>query len=301
MNPIVSLVKRAEFQLLVVILIWGLNFIVMKEVLHEVAPFAFNIIRLTMAAVVLLVYMLWREGWPKLTRSDFFKLLGLGVLGNTIYHMLMMSGLNLSTPEITALFVTTSPIWTTITVALLGWERIRAFGWIGVGLSFIGSVIVIISSNEGTNMHENSLLGNALALASAAVWGLYTVFSKDVLERHSPLQMTTLALCFGVLMLWPFSIGELLATDLSSFSLTMWLGIIYAGVFSIGMSYVIWAYGVQQIGASQTSVFVNLVPVITFMAAFIFLSKSFVLLQILGGVVVLAGIYLTNRARVKKS
>ena len=297
MNPVVRLITRAEFQLLVVVLIWGLNFIVMKEVLDQLSPLAFNIIRLTMAAVALLLYMLWKEGWPTLTRNDALKLAGLGILGNTFYHILMMSGLHLSTPELTALFVTTSPIWTTITVAIIGWERIRAMGWIGVGLSFIGAAIVIFNSHESGTVHESELWGNVLALASAAVWGLYTVFSKDLLKRHSPLQMTTLALCVGVLILWPISLGDFLAVDLSQFSATLWLGIIFAGIFSIGFSYVVWAYGVQQIGASHTSVFVNLVPVVTFISAFIFLDKSFVPLQIIGGLIVISGIYLTNRAR----
>jgi len=300
MTPLIKSLTGARILLLVVITIWGLNFPVMKGVINQIDPYAFNAVRLSIAVIALLTYTILVEGLPRLTGRELLKLIGLGVIGSTLYHALMILGLSHGSPENTALFVATSPIWTTIFVTLFGWEKIKSFGWIGVLLSFAGAALVIISSEQSaTSPGENVLLGAALTLGAAICWGLYTVLSKNLLQRHSPLQMTSISLAFGVLFLWPISITQVAQTPWASFDVTIWLGIFYTGLFSIGLAYALWAYGVREIGASQTAVYVNLVPVITFIAAFVILSRPFFPLQILGGLVVIAGIYITNRARIQ--
>jgi len=300
MSPLIRFLTSARFLLPIVIMIWGFNFLVMKGVINQIDPYAFNAVRLSIAALSLLIYALVLEGMPRLTGRELLKLIGLGFVGNTFYHGLMILGLSYGTPENTSLFVATSPIWTTIFVSLLGWEKIKSFGWIGVLLSFAGAALVIISSEQSaTSPGENVLLGAALTLGAAICWGVYTVLSKNLLQRHTPLQMTSISLAFGVLFLWPISITQVAQTPWASFDVTIWLGIFYTGLFSIGLAYALWAYGVREIGASQTAVYVNLVPVITFIAAFVILSRPFFPLQILGGLVVIAGIYITNRARIQ--
>ena len=291
--------SAVDLGLLFVVLIWGANFVVMKQAFSVVSPWAFNVVRLSLAAALLLgVLSLWeREGGPALPKRDVFKLIGLGILGNTLYQIPFVVGLDLTTAGNSSLILATIPVWAALLARLLGWERITPRMWLGIALSVLGVALVTVASPNGFSPRSAGFVGDVLTLLAALCWAGYTVLSKDLLKRYSPLQVSALALFFGVIALWPLSLPYVLRTDWLHLPPWTWLTLLYSGVFPIAVAYVIWAAGIRRAGAARTAVYNNLVPVVTFVIAFLALREPIAPLQLLGGVVVLVGVWLTAASR----
>ncbi len=280
-----------------VVFIWGANFVVMKAVFALLTPLAFNAVRLTLAAILLLLILFLREGWRPMPPRDWLKLAGLGLLGNALYQIPFILGLELTTPANSSLLIATIPVWAAILARILGWERISRGVWAGILLSFAGVLLVSYSSSGGFSLEGDGFWGDLLTLVAAVCWAGYTVLSKDLLRRYSPLRVSAIGLVAGVLALWVFSYSQVQSTHWAGLSWGAWAAIIYSGVLSIALAYVIWAASVKQIGAARTAVYNNLVPVVTFIVAYITMQQPFSLLQIVGGAIVLTGVWITIRAR----
>jgi drug/metabolite transporter (DMT)-like permease len=273
--------------LLIVVCIWGANFIVIKSAFGAMPPLAFNAVRMTVAALVLGAIWGVREREKTMPRRDWLSFLGVGLLGNTLYQLLFVTGLDLTTSGVSSLLIGTIPIWAALLAMALGWEKITPRTWLGIFLAFGGVALVTLGSPSG--MAKNAIVGNALTLLAAACWAGYTVLSKRLLEKYSALRVSAVGLLLGVPGLWPFAVPDLLS--LRALSLSLWGSILYAGGISIALAYIIWSYGVQKLGAARTAIFNNLVPVVTFALAFLVLHEPVTSLQLVGGAVVLAGVW----------
>lgn len=290
--------RTVDLLLLLVVCIWSANFIVMKWVFRELSPLAFNAVRMAIAALALGLLWAWRERKTlRMPLIDWLKLFGLGLLGNALYQLLFVTGLDLTTSGVAALLIGTIPVWSALLTVVLKSERISVQTWSGIVIAFVGVVLVALGTPaRDSNNHalaKDPLLGNALTLLAAFCWAGYTVFQKGFLERYSPLRISALGLILGVPGLWIFALSDVRHHDWGSVSLSAWGAIFYAGLISIAVAYLIWAVGVQRLGAARTAVFNNLVPVLTFALAFLFLGEPVMPLQILGGAVVLFGVWQT--------
>jgi len=282
--------------LLAVVFIWGANFVIMKQAFSEVDPLAFNVVRLTLAAIILMLVLIFREGWQPIPRRDWGRLIRLGLLGNFFYQIPFILGLKLTTPENSSLLIATIPVWAAILAMILGLEQISRRVWTGILLSFAG-VLLVTTASAGFSLNSSGFLGDLLTLGAAACWAGYTVFSKELLGRYSPLRVSALALAIGTVGLWLVSLPSVITEGWSEASAWVWVTIAYSGALSIGLAYVVWAFGVKHVGAARTAVYNNLVPVVTFLLAYFALEQPIMPLQLLGGAVVLLGVWLTVRSK----
>ncbi|MBI1729480.1 DMT family transporter [Candidatus Acetothermia bacterium] len=284
--------------LLFVAVVWGANLVLMKITFGVMSPLAFNGVRMALALAVLLGFLLIREGWQPIPMNDALKLAGLGLVGNAAFQVFIISGLNLTRPENAALIQATIPVWAALLAGLAGWEKITPRLWTGIILSFAGVALVIYSTSGGLSLDSGSaILGDLLVLASAISWAIYTVSSKDLLQRYSPLRVSTLALCAGLPVIWIFTLPAVFSTHWDEVPLGAWGSIIFSGTFSIAINYILWSTAVLKVGAARTAVFQNISPVITFITAYFVIQEPIFLLQLAGGVVVLLGVWITIRQR----
>jgi len=297
-------VSAIELLLFLLVLVWGLNFVAMKWALKEMLPLAFSAVRYSIATALFLVIFLAREGWQPISKKDALKLLGLGLLGNTFFQAPMIIGLDLTTSGNSALLLATIPVWAALIAFAMGIERLNRWIWGGIGLSFIGVALVTLGDHHDSALNDSqssTALGNLLTLLSAASWAGFTVFSKNLLKRYSPLRLNALAMLPGALGLWLFAIPDVPAQDWTAISWQVWLIILFSAMLALVVGYMIWAMGVKQIGAARTAVFNNLVPVVTFIGAYFALGEPISWLRGMGGVIVLIGVQMTLRNNKHKS
>ncbi len=296
--------------MLSVVLIWGVNFTVVKLGLRSFSPLAFNALRFSLATVIMLAILRLRPGprptdaggFAGLRRADLLQVILLGLGGHTLYQVLFINGIARTTAGNTSLLMATSPIFVAILGFLLRVERAGRMVWAGILLSFTGTVLVIlgggpVNGDGSVSLGSRSVLGDLFVLAGAMIWAAYTTGSKPLLARYSPLQLTALTMVAGTIPLDLISLPALLHQDWHSVPSIAWGSLLFSAVFAVVMWYVFWYTSVQRVGSARTAVYANLTPVIAITVAWLALGDRFAPLQAVGAVVVLAGIMLTRRGR----
>ncbi len=125
--------------------------------------------------------------------------------------------------------------------------------------------------------------GDLMIFFGTILWSLYTVFSKDFLDRISPLKFAAVTVFFGALTYLPFSVGAIVRIPWSRVSAASWAGLAFSSVFSLVLGYLIWYTSVRRVGNARTAVYSNLTPLFTALFAYLFLGESLGLRKIIGG------------------
>ena len=285
-----------ELDLLALVVIWGVNFTVVKVVLREIDPLAFNALRFPFAVLAVWVLMRW-QGRRMIPRArDWAKVTGLSLLGHVAYQVFFIIGLALTLAGNASLMLATVPMWIAILSPALGYER---FSWMILGgflIAITGLTLVILGGASGMALGGETLRGDLLILGASVVWALYTILGRRAVRRNGALEVTAWTLWLGAPALILIGLPSLLRTDLASLSAGAWAGIVYAGAMAVGVAYFIWYRGVQRLGSSRTAVYSNLVPVAAILTAWLWIGETPGALQLLGAVVILAGVAVVRLA-----
>lgn len=282
-----------DLGLVLTAVIWGVNFAVVKSVLREMEPLAFNAVRFGCAAFA--VWFLLKAQGRRLMpyRKDWWTVIALGTVGHVVFQVCFIFGLDLTLTGNAAILLSTTPVWVLLIAAALGRERFNASILIGVLGTLAGMVILVTG---GSHEMGSARGGDFLVLGAAISWSVYTVFSRRMTKRRGVLEMTAWTLWAGLPFIVLMGVPDLLRTDWGAVSAGAWLGIVYAGVFAIAVAYLLWYRGVRAIGQSRTSVYQNLVPVIALITAWLWLAETPTQQQLIGTGVILAGVVVARRS-----
>ncbi len=281
---------RAHAALLFMVVIWAVNFSVAKVALEELSPLAFNALRFPLAAALLYVIMRSRGPVPLPTRTELPRVLALGLLGNLLYQMFFIFGLNRTTAGNASLLLASTPIITALLSAALGHEHVKPRVWFGVVATFGGILLVVLGGRGEVAPGQSTLTGDLIMFGASMAWAFYTVGSRPLVERHGALPVTAWTLWVGTVGIAIAGVADTMRTSWEEVSALTWLAVVYAGVLSIGVAYIIWYYGVEKLGNTRTSTYSNMVPVIALVVAWIWLGEVPNAAQIAGTVVILSGV-----------
>ena len=280
--------------LLLLVLIWGSNFSIVKAAIQEIPAFAFNALRIVTACVVLLcASRLSGEAVP--ARRDWPALAALGVVGHCGYQLAFVSGLARTTVANSSLILGCMPIAVLALNALS--RRREAVGgrqWLGVALAVAGVYLV---AGRGAGATRTTLTGDAMTLVALWCWAWYTTGSRALLERYSPLQLTAYTTLVGTLCYLPFGVPDLLALDWGAVSAWAWGALVVSGLLALSVAHIIWYTSVKRLGSARTSVYSNLVPVAAMAVGAVWLHEPLGGARIAGAALVLTGLVLTRVER----
>ncbi len=284
-----------NLRLILVAVIWGVNFSLIKFALANFYPLGFTVIRFALAALFLFgVIALTRESFG-MKRRDFAAVAVLGFIGISLYSILFMYGLKYTTASNSALFIAMSPLFAAMTQLVTKKERLPAKSALGLLLSFLGAALIIWTRTGGLHFTWQALSGDLLTLAASCSWALYTLRAKPLLQHYSPIKITAYSMAAGTVLLLPLSLPELAAQPWLSIPMQSWGALGFAAFLGGGLAYTLWYQGVQQFGVTRTIVYHYLVPFVAVAFAALFLHEHITFLQILGGCSILAGVYLVQK------
>jgi drug/metabolite transporter (DMT)-like permease len=281
-----------EISLILAAVFWGTNYAATKYAAEYLPPLAIVAFRFTVGGLLLLLVLRLLEPESRLGREDVLPMLGLGCLGVATGQTAFTFGISLTSASNTGLVFATAPVWGLLLGLVLGLERPSWRGILGVGLSISGIGVIF---REGLVGAEGaSLLGDFLILVAAVGVGAYTVFSMRVLERHSPLAVATYPMVFGapvVLLLvsphlpgldWDVGVGA-------------WAAVGFSAVFATAFAFAAWQGGIRRIGANRVLVYQYLITLTGVASGIVFFGESLGASKLLGGAVILLGVYLARR------
>ena len=286
-----------DLALVTVCLIWGINFSVIKVSLVYFDPLAFNAVRFPMAALVLLAMLRLKGPIPMPKKKHWLKIILLGILGNIVYQLLFIYGIDKTLAGNSSLLLATVPIWTILLATAINKETYGMGVWAGIIITLVGIFFVVSGGDKNFSLSENLPVGDLLVLLSAITWATYTVGSQNLTREYGALAVTTWTLCIATPGLVLAGAQSLWSMDLRSVPMLSWVGVTYAGVMALAIAYYFWNYSLEKIGAPRTAAFSNLVPVIALLTALVWLGEIPSIAQLMGTVVILVGLWLTRQEK----
>lgn len=277
------------------VLFWASSFPGIAVALTGYDPVAMTALRYTVSAVLLLpVAMLRRPRWPGW--RDGARILLLGLLGIVVYHLLVAYGQRTVSAGAAGVLSNTSPIFTALLGAVFFAERLRAAGWAGIALAFLGASLIAVADGGGFRID----LGAVLVFLAALTWAVYFAAQKAMLVCYGAVELMTWVIWSGALLMLPFA--STTVTTIQAASLESTLAVIYLGTFPTVVAYVAWAHVLSRMPLSLAGSALYAVPVLAFLLAWLLLGETPAPLTVLGGAVALAGVAVVNlygRPRVK--
>jgi drug/metabolite transporter (DMT)-like permease len=284
--------RVAEAGVLVVMVLWAANFIVVKSALEVLPPVGFTFLRFVLASITLFALLRWREGSVGLPRRDLLPICGLGALGFGLYQILWTTGLTTVPAGDSALIISATPVLVAFLAVVARSDVLTPAKLIGGVTSFVG-VAIVIGSGHGLTL-GTSIAGEAITLLAALCWSVFLAFGAPFLGRQSPLRSTAWATLAGTIVLAPLAFAQLSAAGIDSIPPDVIGAILYSGFLAAGVSNVVVQNGVKVIGPTRTAAYQFLVPALAVVLAAIFLSEPIRLGQIVGGIVIVAGVLITR-------
>lgn len=274
-------------------LFWAMNFVVGDRVIAEFTPLELTFFRWLGAFPILLVITLWIERdrldkW-KLAAKEWWIHIVQAVLGMVGYTLLLYAALATTSPVNASVISAINPAVIALAAVVVLGERIRRGGVLGIAISFVGVVIVVLLGGSGGISDVSVAVGDLLILGAILAWTAYVIISRRI--QTPPITATTVQVGMSAVMLAPvMAIVGVQATP----STEGWWGLAIIIVFPSALAYLLWNVAVTQLGPSRTGVFLNLLPVFTAIIA-VTLGDAITVWQVVGGLIVLAGVYLTTR------
>lgn len=275
--------------LLVTMVIWASAFAGLRFVLRELDPITMTVLRMLFATGALVAAGLVLKT-PLPERRDLPEILGIGILGFTLYHLLLNYGLEFISAGQGAFIISTIPIWTTLLAGKFLGERITVRVWVGMALGLIGVAYMSLDPDKLSISH-----GSLVVLLAAMCAGANIILQKRLLSRYRALDVSIYACVVGTAPLLFFlpggweAIGELSAAG--------WWVTAYLGIVPIALGYFLSTVALHALPANRTSQMLLLIPPIAAVIAWLTIGEEPGTRLWVGGPLILVGVMVGNWER----
>jgi drug/metabolite transporter (DMT)-like permease len=278
------------------VIVWGASFIATKIAVGQISPIAVVWLRFAMGIPILglAVFLRKQFAWPKPSEWGYFALLGF--IGITFHQWLQSNGLQTAQATTTAWIVSTAPVF----IALLAWlvlkERITVMQGFGIGVALVG-VIVVVSKGNLTNFFAGQfgMVGDFLIFISAINWAVFSILSRRGLKSHPSTRMTFWVMTIGWLFTSVAFFTQSGLAEIPQLDSRGWIAMIFLGIFTTGLAYIAWFDALASLPATQTGAFLYIEPLTSLVVAAFILGEKITVASILGGAIILFGVWLVNR------
>jgi drug/metabolite transporter (DMT)-like permease len=212
---------------------------------------------------------------------------------NTLYQFLFALGLQRTKAGNAGLILALVPIFAFLIAVFTKRESFRRGVVAGIFLSLIGVTAIIGFSSSGVSLN-GTWRGDLMLLGAAWLWGWYTARSTPLLMKYGSVAMTAWSLFSGTALLVPLSVPWLLKQDWADIEPAAWAALVYSGLLSIVYAYCVWAYALVKVGATHTSMFSNVTPIIALFGGWLLLGEQPSPAQLIGVALVLTGVFMVR-------
>lgn len=266
---------------------------------HSVHPVCAAFLRFAIATLFLLLLTVRVEGRiPVPGKKLILPVVLLGLTGVFAYNILFLTGLKYIHAGRAALIVATNPVLISLLSALFFKERLNWIKGVGICLSVAGAMIVISNGRIADLGSYHIGTGELLIAGCVLSWVAYSLIGKSVMAQLSPLTSVTYSAVVGTALLFPVALYSGLGREISEYAARDWVNLFYLGFFGTVLGFSWYYQGIERIGAMKASVFINFVPVSAIVLASLILKEQITVSIVLGTVLVITGVYLTNASGV---
>ncbi|MCC6705263.1 MAG: DMT family transporter [Thermomicrobiales bacterium] len=288
-----------ELVLASVVLIWSSTFVITKDAMTVFTPFSYLFARflmiLLLAFTVLSIQSVsrgFRTMWA-IERRDLPRFVCAGVLAYTLYQLGFTVGIDNTSTFASSVLISTAPLFTLALAVLIG-ERHPKGAWIGMSIALAGVVIFLFDSGAG----GSTLYGNLLSIGAAMAMATFWIVSRPLVARYPATTVSAFTTLFGTIPLLILGWSDAATQDWGALETRHWLMLAYMAIFPIYLVYIANNWVIAKLGVTATGANLS-VPVVSGILAVVILDESLSPLKIVGAAIVLAGLILIQRSRLR--
>ncbi|CAI6327643.1 MULTISPECIES: DMT family transporter [Bacillus] len=268
----------------------GATFNLAKYTVGYFSPSSSAAWRFGLAAAVMLIILIFTEGIKKSQlRKNAVSYIVLGIIGIFGFNALFFVGLKYTSPVNGALIMGLNPLLTAILARIILKDNMTKKQVLGIFFAFIGVLLVITQGSIETIKTLSISGGDLIIFTGNVCWALYGVLGRRFVKDGTPLSTTTYTMVIGAVSLIVVSLFTSKPVSLSNIPIGVWGAIAFMAFFTSVLGYLWWNQGIKEIGASKTSLFFNLVPVVTMIISFA-IGTPIKVFQVIGAVLVILGV-----------
>jgi drug/metabolite transporter (DMT)-like permease len=272
-------------------MMWGLNVVAIKILIEYFPPIMMQGTRIFLAGLTIILFVLWKKHFQKITRKEWITTISAGFLGITGHHLFLAVGLLQTTASNAGIILALIPLTTSILAIPFLNDRLTKIRLVGICAGFAGVLFVVLNGNGQFGGISSGDLFIFAAMLSQA-------FSFILIKRNSqtvnPKLMTALMLTSGALFLFLFSF-IIDAKDITGMAVTrphIWVILLLSAIVATGMGQLLYNMAIQKIGPGQTSIFNNFMPFFTLLGSVLFLKETIYIEQLVGFLFIVIGVVL---------
>ena len=287
------------FKLLLTAFLWGGTFIAGRMIAPSVYPVCAAFLRFAIATLFLLLLLVRVEGRiPVPGKKQILPIVLLGLTGVFAYNILFLTGLKYIQAGRAALIVDTNPVLISLLSALFFREQLNWTKAVGICLSVTGAMIVISNGRIAELGSYRIGTGELLIAGCVLSWVAYSLIGKSVMAQLSPLTSVAYSAVVGTILLLPPALYSGIGREIFSYTVKDWADLFYLGFFGTVLGFSWYYQGIERIGPMKASVFINFVPVSAIVLAALILKEQITVSIVLGTMLVITGVCLTNASGV---
>jgi drug/metabolite transporter (DMT)-like permease len=279
--------------LIAVMLIWSFNFVAARIGLRYMDVMSFASIRMPLAALLMLPVYFAQPRRTPLERRDIGAFAVLGFFGVIINSGCFVLGLTQTTSEHSVIVRALGPVLVLALAVALALEKLTPAKSAGMLISFIG--VTLLETGHGVQLHSPLLLGDLYTLLSIFGFAFYTVLAKKIAMRYDAVAMNTYMVCAAGLMAAPVALHQLLHLQWGSVTWIAWAAMLYMALITTVVSYTIYSWVLRYIEPSRAAAVNYVQPVVVILISIPLLGEHPTQHLLAGGLLVLIGVYLTER------
>ena len=286
--------------LIAAIIFWGLAFVATKIALESIPLFTLVFARFSLASCFLLVFVI-RRGFPDFSGKDHVNMFIIALFEPGLYFIFETLGLKYTTAPKASLIIATIPVVVVIFSALFLREKTRITGLLGIGLSLTGIAVLITGDPQFKWDLSGSMLGDVLIIGAVVSAAVYIVSARKLGQTRSTFEITSMQIMYGAIFYMPAFFWELPNIHWSVVSGRSIGALVYLTFFATICAFFCYNFALSRVPASRAAVFINGIPVVTTLAAWILLGEKLTMIQAAGGGIVLFAVFLTNLPGIRMS
>lgn len=275
---------------LLVVVVWGLNFVVIKLGLHAMPPLLLAGLRFMLVAFPAIFFV-------ARPRIPFRLLLGYGLTISFGQFSFLFCAIKFGMPAgLASLVLQAQAFFTIILGALAFGERLQGKQLAGIGLAVVGVLVLVEASLGGEHV---AMIGFLLTLAAAFCWACGNIFNKKIMQHPARPAVMSLVVWSALIPILPFMLASallegptLMAQSLMRIDLTTLLSLVYLAFVATIIGYGIWGSLLGRYETWRVAPLSLLVPVVGIASAALLLGERLTVLQLLGAVLIMAGLYI---------
>ena len=284
---------RAHILMIVLVLIWGFDYVPAKWALEIMPPWCLMFFKFAIAFFCMLVLTAVKRNRVKLVRiKDIPVFIACALFGQILYFFCEYSAMDYMPVSLLTIMLAFVPALSVVMERIIYKRHANGKIYIGIGICLLG-IVLVVGADFGV-IFQGRGLGYLLAIGGVFTWNIYNFITAALKDYDSITLTMTQTLCTG-LILAPFALSMMPGPE--AFSGPVVFGILWIGIVDSGMGYLIMVYALKVIGPTPSALYSDFMPVTTAFFGAVFLGESITWLQALGGIIVIATGFIVIREK----